>query len=816
MTHAARARRLARPVSLWALAALALAMIGPVAQPARAASGRVLLELTQAEAISRNADSIFPWWAPQDFYPKVAILGGSAVTGPEIGQRDWAAWDPPVQAVLDIPDIDAMTSNIVRGNVELWDADDVDADDLFDINPAPGRNLPLEFDVCTLRFQRSGDGARFSTMVWMPQGNESDAARVQVRMRTGDGRPFLPNNVAIADISPVQAVYHPRYVIEGKPTALMIELTSSHPGSVEATLNVSLSDGISTVSDSKTVVVPPEGTRVFFFDGIGGAAPYRPLKQPNFQHLRYSVAVNVPADATAPDPSGPFPNCIATQDNTLDGVWPMARTHSPSTLYLPWDWRGSIIPGEELPPPSAPSPAQAAATFVSNDRHVRAIFPISDTLSAVFPGFATSPKSTLEPAPTIIGWSIAANMAGIDRVVLMSRRGWFASNAGRLTFGAGAAGMSLAEWAPHAVIAEQGLSEVAGHELGHTYRLSRRPCSTGGLGEAFFLAGCRDEYNHAPADGRPYLGSGYDVRGQVFPTGSGGVPGTREVRGVTNFMDTTPAVDGGPYDRWIDNLSYDWLSEELKLRQDPELISLSGYIRVPGGLESPDGSPLDGHLFPSYRYMGIPDVDEAPLGSAQGEGTGQFFVRLVTTGGERVYRFTPGADLEGSSTDGYGFFSFSVPWDPKTTRVELVGPGKPGDLGNEQGSVTVLASRVVSKAAPSVGKPRAASAAPAAAGSNMILIGWDQADGDAGDELRAMVFLIPPAGAGDLARLGRAIPFAVNVEGGSLAIDPAQLAGQPGAYGVRVVVSDGVNSSTVEAPAVFTVQERTYLPQVAR
>ena len=37
---------------------------------------------------------------------------------------------------------------------------------------------------------------------------------------------------------------------------------------------MSLSDGISTVTDSKTVTVPPEGTRVFFCDGVGGAAPY--------------------------------------------------------------------------------------------------------------------------------------------------------------------------------------------------------------------------------------------------------------------------------------------------------------------------------------------------------------------------------------------------------------------------------------------------------------------------------------------------------------------------------------------------------------
>lgn len=85
--------------------------------------------------------------------------------------------------------------------------------------------------------------------------------------------------------------------------------------------------------------------------------------------------------------------------------------------------------------------------------------------------------------------------------------------------------MSLAEWARHAVIAEQGFSEVVAHELGHTFQLSQCTCSTGGAGETIFLAGCRDEYNHSATDGRPYLGSGYDVLGQVYPTGSGGSDG---------------------------------------------------------------------------------------------------------------------------------------------------------------------------------------------------------------------------------------------------------------------------------------------------
>ena len=84
--------------------------------------------------------------------------------------------------------------------------------------------------------------------------------------------------------------------------------------------------------------------------------------------------------------------------------------------------------------------------------------------------------------------------------------------------------MSLGEFAPHAVIAEQGFSEVAVHEQGHTFQLSRRTCSTGGAAELLFGLGCRDEYNHATIDGRPYKTNGYDVLGQVYPTGRAARP----------------------------------------------------------------------------------------------------------------------------------------------------------------------------------------------------------------------------------------------------------------------------------------------------
>ncbi len=709
MRHSARSRSGSR----WLRAALLLALLAGLAAAvtpvARAASGTVFIEISQAEAINKNSD-VFPlafWAVQQDFYPKLGVDGplppAALTQGPEIDQRDWATWAPfsVSKTFADLHDLGG--SNIVHGVVELWDKDDIDSDDQFDINPVTGRTLPVDFDVCTLRFRRQSDTTEFTGPTWMRQGVESDSGRVRINMRTADGKPFLPNNVAIADATPVQAVYNPRYVIENKATAFKLDLTSSHSSPAGATINVQLNDGFTIVNDTKSVTIPPEGLRVFFFDGSGTAPPFSPRKQPNLRALRYTVTMNVPADSTSSDPTGLFPNCVATQDNTLTGSWPMITTNSPTTLYLGWDWGSSLIPGETITarPPSA---AQVATTFASNERFRKAIFPIADTVSAPFPGFATSPKSTLEPAPTIMGWSIAAHAAGIDRLELIPRKSWFAENAGLLTFGGGAIGMSLAEFAPHAVLAEQGFSEVAVHEQGHTFRLSQRPCSTGGLAETLFGLGCRDEYTHAAGDGRPYLASGYDVLGAVFPGGAGGAAGTREVLNATNFMDTTGPLDGGPYDRWIDNLSYDWLSEQLRRPQDPDLISLSGFVQVPGGLAQSGSAPLVGGLFNSFQYAGAPDLPEATPGDQAGSGEGQFFVRLVTGQGARVYRFTPLFDLEGNSAHGYGFFSFAVPWDPATTSVELVGPATPADIAPKQGGgqQSVYATLTPSKAAPAV------------------------------------------------------------------------------------------------------------------
>jgi hypothetical protein len=825
--HTMRGRR----QTLFAVLLLGLlaGIAGGAIPVARAASGSVILEIAQAEAINHNTDfeGILPWRWQQDFFPMLGV--GDFVTppvlsrGPEVEQRDWATWDPAFSNTHTWADVRDLGGGDVRGVVQLIDNDDALGSTHFDINPAPGQDLQLRFNVCSLRFTRDDDPARqeFSGFAWIGRGGEGNPGRVQVRMRTADGRSFLPNNIAIADASPVQAVFHPLAIIDGKPTAFMVELTSSHPGPVGATVSVTLNDGISSASDSKAVTIPPEGLRVFLFDGSGSAAPFIPHKQPNLQRLGYTVNVDVPADAHFPDPSGPFPNCVAAADNTLSSSIPVVITDSPGVLYLPWDWR----PIGSSDPVRPPTLADAGATFLANERFRRAIFPIADVRSALVPGHAVSPRTTLEPAATIVGWSIAAHAVGLDRVILMPRNGWFAENDASLTFGHGAIGMSLGEIVPHASIAEQGFSEAAVHELGHTFALSRRPCSTGGFFEDVFGLGCRDEYTHAAADGRPYLGSGYDVRGEVYPSGMGGAAGTREVRGVTNLMDTTGARDGGPYDRWIDNLSYDWLTEQLRSPQDPELISLSGVVTVPGGASNPSGALISGALLPSFRYMGIPDRPEAVLNDPNGVGEGQFGVRLVTPAGSRLYRITPAFVGEGGASSERGFFSFSVAWDAATTRIELIGPAKPGDLG-QQGTTVVLASRDISAKAPTVSNLRAsvsspaasrAAGAPAAGPLDTILIGWDQSDSDApAGSLSAILYVIPPRPLGTLGPQPQPIPMAVSLDGSSFSISAAQLANMPGSYGVRVLVTDGANTTALEAPDLFSVNTGVFLPLVTR
>src|SRR3954464_7925377 len=96
MLHATRFRLVSPRLKIVLLLALLAGLAASVTPIARAASGTVILEISQAEAINKNSD-VFPlafWAIQQDFYPKLTVAGGPVVQGPELDQRDWTVWDP--------------------------------------------------------------------------------------------------------------------------------------------------------------------------------------------------------------------------------------------------------------------------------------------------------------------------------------------------------------------------------------------------------------------------------------------------------------------------------------------------------------------------------------------------------------------------------------------------------------------------------------------------------------------------------------------------------------------------------------------------
>ena len=91
MPYITRSRLLSLRLKIVLLALLA-GLAASVAPIVRAASGTVILEISQAEAINKNSDA-FPlafWAIQQDFYPKLGVDGPSPpatlASGPEIDQ----------------------------------------------------------------------------------------------------------------------------------------------------------------------------------------------------------------------------------------------------------------------------------------------------------------------------------------------------------------------------------------------------------------------------------------------------------------------------------------------------------------------------------------------------------------------------------------------------------------------------------------------------------------------------------------------------------------------------------------------------------
>jgi len=802
--------------------------------PVLAVDGAVVVKVYRAEAIFRDRDTVFG--TQQDFYPRLSFVGGPSAEGPVLDGKDLADWGPDGFTLTKTVPISVRTVGV---QVALFDDDNTSEDDLFDINPGAGSTIDLEFDTCTMTWTAPGiPGPQGPGVPPEIAGPSVDSAHIWFEVATADRRAFTVNDVAIAGAAPVQAVFGPTRVVAGKPLAFRVDLTSTFGADIVAPVTVTLKDNATggERSETRTLSVPAAGATAYFFDGTGSESPYIPGRNDANPYLEYSVSVDFP-ESEPPDIDPKFAGCYAANNHVDGRRIPIVVTTDPYVVYQRWDWGG---PGMH-----APASWIGEADLTGFRDHEEMFRAASWPLAALNPRNAarseigqteaillTAPFGPASATSTLGVAGAAASVAGIDRLVLVTRPGWFAQNAAAgADVVAGAIGISLGEYGRHAVIAEDTYYGVAVHELGHTYELSRHSCSTGGLAESVMDSGCRDEYKHAAADGRIYPGLGLDLSGTIYPAGYVSTwdgltcppttPGALEVC-AANIMDLVPPI---AFQNWIDNLATESLTSDLKPFLDPELINLTGWVHANGGLAGA-GTPMvfDGGLTYSYHFDGTPDLPQPPIsgstaGSGPFSGGGPFAIRLNTGQGSFTYRFRPEFRVEGQDLE-YAWFSFNVPWHPAVQQVELYVPTDVEHTDCESPPCGIceippcatdedhlVFARPKSALKPIVSTIRAGlDSAPTLAGpqpepptigpGHDVVLAWDPADGDSPDLRSAVLLDKAPGSGGPLGWL----PVDIEIQGNTLRIAHDRLQDSPGEYIARVAVSDGVNGVTYTSP----------------
>jgi len=778
--------RAIRPVSR--ILAVAVAILGAAA-PISAAE--VVLDVLAADARIDGRDVASVFGDPQDFFPVTSVVGVPGPSRDIRSNRDHAAWpDHQVRATVD------PSLRFYNVTVRLDEADDF-GDETFDIHPAAGLvEYSFTFDACTLTYEDTDlipfVSHRLKGEEWLPYGNgdiggnPDKDARVKIKISTGDGKPFTSDDLALAEATPVQGPYFPRQIVEKKPTAFKVRIESTFAGVVKATVSVTLNDGVAPRTEMETFDVPPEGLTAFLFED----APYIPEKNLADPVLRYSVTMTVEDETYDPDA------CESQNNEWFGKSLPVRQTRDKVTVYRPFDAPADGEPADIL------SVAELQALYDTAEPFRLAIFPLERLDSSIDPTpiVASSGFPFDNVGAQLARLSLAAGTAGIEKMIAVPRRDSLEN------IGLFSPGVAVPLVAPRAVFVEHDTSTTASHELSHTFDLSRRNCTDGGLLEEWFAGGCLDEYEH-PQPPAPYLASGFDVGGAIHPTGLNGVPGTRDVFGF-NLMDQR---DGNPYDgRWIDSYTFDLLADAYAVQGDPPLIGVWGWVEMPGGLQDPP-QPFNGDLFFAYRFDGIPDLPEAAIGG--GSGAGRFEIRLLTQQGAATYRFNPGyaADVTADGTE-RGFFALAVPWPVQdfVTGIELWGPS---DIADPAGPADrFLASIARTSSEPDVTSMRAGlDLRPSFAGpqpepptigpSHDVVIAWQATDPDS-PALRTTLHLDPPDVPG---QYNAWLPMAIELEGDEFTIPHEWLQNKPGMYIGRVLVSDGINTKPFEQGNLFLV-----------
>jgi hypothetical protein len=847
------------------LIALALETLCPSLPWAQ--DGTITLKIHEAIALEKRTDN----WQdePQDFYVCRSIDSSPPLAGPAKSNKDHASWSPADQISKLVPGKNQRYFDLY---FELWDSDmgclNCNVADAFDISPQNGPPPPLingspapcsyattptgafphvQYDVCTGQMEVKG----VNGSPWIPlarpeldgRNTSSGSQNFWASLRFSVEREpanWLPDDIGIDKAQIVQSVYDAARAVVGKDTSLIATISSTYPFTLDLTVVGQMTDGITTVNDSKLVHFEagtpqnPSITLVSLFDGAS-APPFRPQKLQGGGPGTVSGWVRVGVvESVSPNAPPQLQDC-ANLNNYMDAATlPLLRTSDLYTVYQFFDYE------EDL---SFMTSQQLQAMYDREERYRIASWPLASLNSTK--NFNQTWKDhapwycPFEPFCTVLIYDALAGQAGIDRLVLSVRNGWFNYNLFRHQFVPQVStGYSLGRFAPRAVLAEDGWSGVAVHELGHTYGLSQHTCSNPG-----FLKGCSDEYSSEfqdPPDGNPFEAKGFDVRAgavpaeAIYPSGIHGDPNiwptlqcpatTPQSRDIcaANFMDATPSVMTG-FRNWIDTFTFHYLMENTLPHIDPLVLQVSGFVRLPNGEGDGSAAPLIEGSLPifSYQFMGAQDLPDAPLSSV-GEifsGVGPFRVRLVTPFGVHDYRFDSRFFVNKPSTEMIGGFSLNIPWDPATTSIQLIGPtdARRTECRNTlcEGDGVVLQERLVSASPPRasdlragrdvpapIPPPGSSPASPTIGPGHDAVVSWEASDLDSA-ELRASLILVKRPDVGGPPE--PPVPMGMEIPGNTFTIPHARMAGAPGTYDGRLLVSDGVNTSEIYQGPLFTI-----------
>jgi uncharacterized repeat protein (TIGR01451 family) len=134
--------------------------------------------------VELNCDEDFGEACPNDYYPKFQIGGKELFDGKDDFCCAHPEGDPPEFSTSDWKRTEEVDSsqNPVQIHVELWDQDDLSADDELDIGSGSPRSLDVTFNLstCTVQGIVMVPGAPPATS----QGNDADSARIYYTVTT--------------------------------------------------------------------------------------------------------------------------------------------------------------------------------------------------------------------------------------------------------------------------------------------------------------------------------------------------------------------------------------------------------------------------------------------------------------------------------------------------------------------------------------------------------------------------------------------------------------------------------------------------------